>query len=378
MPSDSSDSRPTRILIPGRSEPPSDTAAPLRRNEDPSTGRAYSLEEVLSAQRRHPVLFFGDSLSGKSTVLRSLFREALQGGELNLNHRESLFDLKALDEASRKKRQIQGQFARDLMNRQYYNYDRGNALAATRATEPFFIPLGVSSNSSATSVEIALMDVAGEAYSPNFTSPDMEFDKPLPADIYDLFQGYSGSISLIFLLPAAIGPEEDEARRRNNFTILSMLQQYCAARPKELRAGDFALALMTKWDLYAGYLSQANAFKPALPSEVAAALDRLYPEAWGSFRALPLSGPLPFRRAFTHYISDYFREGNPSQPDERRKRILKLHARALWNWIYGNATAEFKFSSNQRTTTRQILFPDAAPPTAGRLGWLMRLLDPLA
>lgn len=350
--------------------------APNSPDEPQEKGRAYSLGEVLQTDGRHPVIFFGRSQAGKTTVLHSLIRESFSCQEFSLGLRENLFNLGAMDPATKEMRKKQAEFAADVLTRDQYDISKGEKFRATRAFEPFFIPVDMTPKRGPSVIPILLMDVAGEAFTPNFDDPKRRFDRPLPNDIADLLLRFEAPISVVFFLPAEAGATEDEARRRHNFAVMSMMRQYMALRPPEFRTGDFLLLLMTKWDQHAGSLSTASAFKPALPSEVADVLAQYYPEAWGQYNSLSLSDAPDFRRSFTHYISDYFHNQQTVIPDERRRRILSLHAKALWNWIHGNATATFENVRNGRITTRRYIFPDAAPPVPGRLSRLIQLFDP--
>lgn len=328
----------------------------------PSSGT--SLSENLERTNRHPVLIFGSSRSGKSSLILSLIRSLQAARTVDVELGEPVLD--RADPKSAEKHQL----AKRLYDWQSYLLDKGQAIDANR--DAFFVPLDIRPrNSLLPPVKLAFLDSVGESWVPFEDEENPDFYKAFSPEIVELLQTFSYAITVICIAPYSISSRHDRDTRASNFGLLGALRGYKEFRT--LRRKDFHLLLFTKWDQFAPPLDSKTLFDLVGPGDVDPVLSDRYRQAWGAFQAIPLEGPAQERRAFMQYSSGYYVEGRPRQPPASFAASFDRYPRTVLNWLYGNAT-QFKVAGDAGAwTLRKILFEDVVHPGEPRVTMTDRL-----
>jgi hypothetical protein len=316
-----------------------------------------TLNENLEHTARHPVLIFGASRAGKSTLIVSFIEALRVSGEVAVSLGDPVLDVS--DPRSAEKHTV----ATRLYERQTYLHDSGIPAPATQV-EPFFVPVDVTpKNSQLAPVKFAFLDGRGENYQPN-QDENENFYRAFSPEVQDLLENFSHSISIIYVAPYSSGTGHDRDTRDSNFGLLGVIDGYRKVR--QMRRSDFHLFLLSKWDQCVSPLDVNGKFESPSAVDVSRVLDERYKQAWGAFQALPLEGPAQGRRAFSQYTAGYFRQSRPAPAPDNLEKAFRRYPRTVLNWLYGNAT-QFRFAvDNQTFKARKVLFDDVvAPDTSG-------------
>lgn len=320
-------------------------------------GTHVTLAQNLERTNRHPVLIFGSSGSGKSSLILSFIRTLQASRTVDIEFGEPV-----LDRAHPKSAEKHSEATR-FYDWQTYLMDRGEP--AHRSGLPFFVPIDVKPrNSRLPPVKFAFLDGRGEDYQPD-ENPEANLYKPLFEEIRNLLQTFSYGITIICVAPYSISDGHDRDTRDSNFGLLGAMRGYRELR--KLRRNDFHLFLLTKWDQRAPPLDPQEQFDRVYPGDVDTVLQERYRQSWGDFQALPLEGEAKDRRAFMQYSSGYYVDGYPHPPPDSFVRSFEHYPRTILNWLYGNAT-QFRIANDKKTITlREILFEDVVPPGEPRV-----------
>lgn len=320
--------------------------------------------EKLNRTGYHPVLLFGASRSGKSSLIMSIIRTFQTTPDVNVRLGEPVLDL-----ADPRCKEVHAQ-AQQYFERGAYIYDQGNALDATRGE--FFIPVDIEP-AGLPSVKLAFLDGRGEYYVPT-EDVNAEFYKPMHKEISDLLQRFSYGISVIFVAPYWIeAAEGDKGIREANFGLLGALKQYGELR--QTRENDFLLFLLAKWDEFASPMHRGKLFYEVVPADVDRELRKRYAQSWSEFQAIQFQGTRKGRRAFMQYSSGYFIDGQPTPPPENFAAWFERYPRTLINWLYSNA---LQAQANEHgPVARRNLFKDVVSERPGGdplAAWLLSVL----
>lgn len=310
----------------------------------------------LEQDERHPVLVFGSSDSGKSTLIMSIINAVEKSGRdggvsVGLSFGNSFYakrDAKA---------EAQRELAKDFFEAGSTNFILGReALETTQVDFPFFIPLDLRiKGSNLKPVKIAIMDGRGEWYEPHRTGA-IPF-KDLQDDIVEVLKNYSRGISIICAAPFSLGSSDEDNVQNSDAGLWASLGKY-----QELRSNpddDAILFLLTKWDQKANPERDIE-FSVLNGAEVVQVAVTRYERCWDAFRTLVIGGDDWEKRCFMQYSSCKFVEGKPSIPSDLQPEFLR-YARTVANWIYGNAR-RFEFTVGRRVTDLPLnLFPDVVP-----------------
>ncbi|PLR25182.1 hypothetical protein SGCZBJ_13210 [Caulobacter zeae] len=337
------------------------TSATRRR-----TSPGISLAENLDRTERHPVLIFGSSAAGKSSLVLSLILGLQTMRDINVSLGDPILD--PADPRSK----VMHQRAKDTYDRAAYELATGKPVGITIG-EPFFIPVDVKpTNSLLEPVKFAFLDGRGEDYQPN---EDINADlfRTFKPEIVDVLRSFPHGITVIYVAPYSVGDGHDRDTPSSNFGLLGVMRGYEELR--ELRRHDSHLFLLTKWDQYATPMDARPLFSDASANDVDRVLRDRYPNSWGTFQALPLEGEAHERRAFMQYSSGYFKDGEYREPPHSFHGTFKRYPRTVMNWLYGNATQYRPGRDNRTTSPRRSLFPDVDVPTAPPRRSLIDLLN---
>ncbi len=309
-----------------------------------------TLAQHLESTQRHPVLIFGSSSSGKTSLLISLIQCLQTSGAVDVSLGRPIFD--AADPRSAPRHRS----AELIYGLDSYKVDAGGRLASTQVDEPFFIPIDVQPrNSERPAVKLALLEGRGEGYEPN-AADGQDFFRAFSPEIKQLLETFSYGITVIYVAPYSNGSGHERDTTQSNFGLLGALDGYRTARA--MRNCDFHMFLLTKWDQYAPPMNGSRLFENPWPTDVEHVLRDRYDRAWGKFQSLPLEGDARERRAFMQYTAGHFVDGRRSRPPELFASTYDRYSRTLVNWIYGNAT-QLAISGQQFSIgLRGVLFDD--------------------
>jgi hypothetical protein len=321
---------------------------------DPSA--AVPGSQRLEEDERHPVVIFGSSKAGKSTLIMSIInaleKSAKDGGVgVNVSFGSSFY---AKRDAMA---QAQLDIARNFYDAASTNFIIGReALETTQADLPFFIPLDLRIRGSGLRpVKIAIMDGRGEWYEPDKTgiAPFRDLQKY----IVEVLKNYSRGMSIICVAPYSLGSTDEDNVQNSDAGLWAALNKY-----QELRSesdDDALLFLLTKWDQVAspGKVAEFTHLDGEHVAEIAA---RRYRRSWNNFLTARVGADDWEKRCFMQYSSCRFVEGRPWIPPELEDEFLR-YPRTVMNWIFGNAR-RFEFSVGRQVTELPLnLFPDVIP-----------------
>lgn len=326
---------------------PNPFLTPPTRRVSPS----ISLAENLDRTERHPVLIFGSSQAGKSSLILSLILGLQTMRDINVALGDPI-----LDPSDARSRAFH-QRAKDTYDRAAYELATGKPVGMTTG-EPFFIPVDVQPrNSGLDPVKFAFLDGRGEDYQPN-EDPNADLFKTLQPEIVDVLSSFPHGISVIYVAPYSISDTHDRDTPGSNFGLLGAMRGYEQLR--ELRRNDFHLFLLTKWDQFSSPMDARPLFGEASADDVDRVLNDRYPNSWGAFQSMPLEGEAHERRAFMQYSSGYFKDGEYREPPHAFKGTFQRYPRTIMNWLYGNATQASAARHTHTDRLRTALFPDVA------------------
>jgi hypothetical protein len=321
---------------------------------DPSA--AVPGSQRLEEDERHPVIVFGSSMAGKSTLIMSIINALEKSGKDNsvgvgVSFGSSFYAKR--DPVA----QAQMEIARNFYDAASTNFIIGReALPWTRADFPFFIPLDLRIRGSGLKpVKIAIMDGRGEWYEPD-RSGTATF-KELQDYIIEVLRNYSRGMSLICVAPYSLGATDEDNVQNSDAGLWDAMNKYQDIRSES--DDDAILFLLTKWDQVASP-GKVPEFTRLSGSHVEEIANKRYRRAWNLFRNVKVGADDWEKRCFMQYSSCRFIEGRPWIPPELEKDFLR-YPRTVMNWIYGNAR-RFEFSLGRHVTELPLnLFPDVIP-----------------
>jgi hypothetical protein len=338
--------RPDELPIPPR--------GPASVYRDPKA--AVPGSQRLEEDERHPVIIFGSSQAGKSTLIMSIINALEKSGKdgdvgVEVSFGSSFYAKR--DGMA----QAQMDLARNFYDAASTNFIIGReALFTTQVEYPFFIPLDLRIRGSGLKpVKIALMDGRGEWYEPvpDGAAPFHDLQKY----IVEVLKNYSRGMSVICVAPYSLGSTDEDNVQNSDAGLWAALTRY-----QELRSesdDDALLFLLTKWDQAAspGKDPEFTDLEGGAVAEVAA---RRYVRSWNLFRNIRVGGDEWEKRCFMQFSACRFIEGRPSIPPDLQDEFLR-YPRTVINWIYGNAR-RFEFTVGRYVTELPLnLFPDVIP-----------------
>lgn len=333
-----------------------------------NTGRpvpaGFSLGQRLVDLRRHPVLLFGTTAAGKTTILLSLIN-AWKKAQISVSLGESILPKEHPNHA------LVDEYAKAIVERKYEDFVYGRkVLGTTEIVAPFFIPLDLQLTDETSPVRLALLECKGEWFEPS-GAVEGSIYRPLRDELVDVLRNCSDPLSLIFVAPYAIGPEGNLRQKDSDIGLSGAIQSYRAQRG--FGGKDTLLYLLSKWDMYAQPAREDRAFAEVEPEQVTAILERLFPDSWDAFQSIPR----PFGREnrwFMQYVAAYITGDRVAPPPQDLAPLFARYPRTLANWIYGNATrTSIVLSDGTERSRERILFPEVVPSDATRVSFIERI-----
>jgi energy-coupling factor transporter ATP-binding protein EcfA2 len=154
-----------------------------------------TLSALMLKKQYYPVLIFGSTTSGKSTLLTSLFKFMRTDPSSNATiHLGDWIIPTHKDEGS-----MTADEASQFFNKVVSEFESGTAAASTRANIPFFIPLTIKPNNDSGEIKIAILESRGEFY--NVNEGNIRYNPELLNEIKDIYENYSKPISILIIAP---------------------------------------------------------------------------------------------------------------------------------------------------------------------------------
>lgn len=340
------------------SDIPSPPALP--DNIEASAEPIKKLSEYLIEKRYHPVMIFGDSGSGKSSLLASLLHYMQ-----NDQHAEAICMLGDwIIPTGTPEGDIFAEQASEFFHRDVMAFNDGQAAPATRVEVPFYIPVVVRPSGGKSDIRLAFLESRGEDY--KVRSDSAGYFPEMKQQIADVYANFPGPMSLIIVSPYTYrdvytsqeGLEGEEGRiSAGDKALYGALQSY--QRSRRWPDLDNYMFVLTKWDMYTKGISAAEFINPPRGLAEKMIRDR-YPLAWNLFRNMPKTNSASSMQYSAGLIAG---NGVMAVPDQYKPAIYRF-PRALWNWLYRNASG----GSSLYGTEHQA-------KETGMLSWLKKTLS---
>lgn len=348
--------------FPARAESPA--SAPQDTGVDPEeAGR--QLAQQMQELGYHPVVIFGSTASGKTTLLGSLLsyirKDPAAAAEISLGEEFAM--------AGEYGRWAHEKAAAFFFRAVQEHLDE-RTQAATRTQYPFFIPVVLQPGNGQPPVKIALLESNGEWYNPD-TGSDRFFQK-MRAEIAGMLRSFGGSVSFLHLAPVTQLEQYRESQggdREKNETLrqaadLALVGCFSAYRDiRALKHNDRHLLLVTKWDDHVAPKDPSNRFVAPDLIEVKEIARTKYPLAYTAFVNLAGSESKQIMQYCSGIISGRQMLGRDAEVDGQ----LRRYPRALWRWIHDGA--------RDRQRTVAPLYTEAPPPPPSLRQRLARLVE---
>lgn len=362
-------------------------AAPSPPAEDPdrdSESRefesfGYDLASVMEANDYHPVILFGTTNSGKTSLLMSLFSvlrtesdrlktglslcAPLLGRETNL--------ARALHEDARHTFEIKT-----------LAFQQGEKIPSTKLKRPFFIPVEFKPPDGKESVKFAFLESNGEWYQTlqergQRLNEMSELYKELQPQIQQVIERYQGGISFLYMAPYTQGSVYGEADNHGDVVnlegasqaLVGVLKEYEKTRQNGGRPYDKHLMLVTKWDKRgAGAIDRAKEIEEDR-EDLGNFFATKYMQAHAEFVSLNVNEG---QRSLNAYCSGIMGDKGllPLGRDEETKEVVEGYPIRLWGWLYKNALA----AKDEPVVNP---FPEG-PRTPGIFRWFKNVLDAIS
>jgi hypothetical protein len=323
-----------------------------------SLGR--ELAQQLDAAGLHPVVTFGLTNSGKSSLLASLFTFLRLVPELRIGFSLGTPLLGNSPDYDR--------FARESAQRFFYTsvqvFIAGTAHEATRIPAPYFIPV-VIRPPDLPEICFAFMESNGEWYDVEDRNDSASFFPQLRGEIEGVLRHYPRPMSLIYLAPYTqreIRPgslqqvDSTDDLRYADLALVGACESYNQIR-RPTGVNDNHLLLVSKWDAHASQQDRtiADVLANTRLDDVKRFLFRHYTQTLSHLSTLDGS-------IVDHYCSGIM-DGRNVRRLSREDHLWSLvssYPRRLWNWLYGNATYQrlgrrLRLINNPRPSLHQLL-----------------------
>jgi len=293
-----------------------------------------SLARSLIEKQYHPVMLFGTAASGKSSMLASLFHY------LQNDPRSEAICM--LGEWILPVETKEGADVAELVSRFFHhavmNFNTGKAVPRTRSEVPFFIPIVLRSKHGKPDIRLAFLESAGENY--KIQQESVEYFPRLKNQILDVYRNFPSALSILVVAPYTlkdaytdqeIEQADDPLFQEVDQSLYGALQSYQQNR-RWLDIDNYMFVL-TKWDVYAGGLANPEFSNPP-NGLVEKIIQERYRLSWNFYRTMPKSG----NSNSMQYSSGLITGESVIAIPENLKPFISKFPRALWNWLYINAS----------------------------------------
>lgn len=324
-----------------------DAAAPFTISPAPfstfgDSGDAYENGKLIAEQLHtlgyHPVVIVGTAGAGKTALLLSLLGY-LRGASKATNV-QVMLGQPLIDQTTAYGQQIQEQ-AVGLFNQALQAFLSGVAPPATKASQPFFVPVELQFHDGKIQ-RYAFLESDGEWYRPDYNSPALY--KDLRPELEALFNHFKGSISMFYVAPATqmsfdgasprrpVGGSNAASMRDAAQGLVGAMQHYSQHRAHKRRL-DMQMFLLTKWDSVFEPGAASRGFEePQLEDAVAFARDH-YSDAFAYFESMNVGERPERKKVVMQYSSGLMSNRIIASPDRIELRALHTYHRRLWNLL---------------------------------------------
>ena len=321
------------------------------------------LEKQFKQYQCHPIILFGTASSGKSAFLQSMIYYGATTGDKGfiLTKGVNMYPPDYDNSNELYKRSV-------IFYENVAIKDRGEGRypQQTQTLHQFFIPVDLQpANDELPLQRLAFLEGTGEFFHPGegLARDGVGQYPKLTETTHDLISNYDAPLSLLFFAPMEItGGAGNAVDERTSYLSLSnQLREYFGLRPKKFQHRDNLCLLLTKWDTTCRLVERKGASKIISYNDIINgafpnALRRLseWEDLWATFSDKPdFSG----ERFLMPYSSGVDVDGC-LQLDHIQQPDFDYFNRTMWNWLYGNATAEYSIGN---TPSRKTLCPDTQP-----------------
>jgi hypothetical protein len=320
----------------------------------------FDLGRRMYDERIHPVLIFGTSESGKSTMLLSL----LGYGERSNKLAARVSDQPILPPGHPDREKSHSE-ADAFFDQEILGFRSGNLTYLTQREDPLFIPIDVQAGTGPR-IRFAFLEGDGEWYTRQNVVDPGDF-RPMPdlkPPIAQILNSYSGGISMIFVAPTfAANPAKQINRAWSSLTALIPL---IAAKRKNVGGADNFLLMLSMWD---GLHSPGDLncdFYGATSETALSVLGGTNSNVWAAFTKL--TGATEGSKAMMPYSAAWINNKSVLNNDQHKPTFDRFNE-TVWNWLYGNACQSLPANPSNGAGVRRTLFPDVVVPDPEPVRW---------
>lgn len=329
------------------------------------------IAEQLEANGYHPVVIFGSSNAGKSSLLGSLFsyfqEDATRGIGIYLGApflpEETPYGRWAAREAE------------TFFFKGVQEFLSGVAHAATRSEYPFFIPIRIAPKDKP-ELKFAFMESNGEWYKPKKDTG--RYFSELKSEINTLLMHYQRGISFVYIAPytqvdAWTTTPDDQTTNREEITdadlaLVGAMNAY--EKMRTFKKNDAHILLMTKWDACKRWEGERDLVQLLSDIDSAELEETLRIAYLRGFTAYHNLGVPNSQKKILQYCSGIMQGRNIVKANAEVKQILERYPQTMWNWLYANATA-----CSPEIGSPLELLPRHTPPRKGLVDYLYSALE---
>lgn len=284
----------------------------------------------------HPVIIFGSSNSGKSSLLGSLlaYFQVDTSKEVGITFGDSLVP----SETTHGKDAIAK--AETFFYRSVHEFIGGEAHVATKVNYPFFIPVIIRPKGKE-EMKFAFMESNGEWYKPDRDTD--RFFQSLKGEINGILRHYQKGISFIHVAPLTqsnvrdgeINHEFERNEIRDaSLALTGALDSY--TRIRTIKSQDSHMFLVTKWD---AYTEQDKELFDVLANpelgKVEEFANEKYTQGFAAFKGLSIDSS---QKSIMQYCSGLISGRSIIKPSKELTPVLNKYPETMWNWLYKNAS----------------------------------------
>ena len=312
--------------------------------------------KVLSSRGYHPVLPFGDTSSGKTSLLLSLLAELHSE---NVPFRLDNEPLLSQDTGYGKKIHEDTKIFHDIKFPEFINKQ---VPGLTRIEYPIYVPIIVTNPRTKQEIKLAFLESNGEWYRKVGWNKDEEVLAFHKKEIYDILTKFEKGVMFIYVAPymdETIVDKPEGDLWHADHAIFAVLSDYISERNGN-RDYDSHLFLLNKWDKFRSPYEdkQRNEFVDPNWADVENWLELNYKHSWPKF--FSMARITKNKATLMHYSAGKFKKNSDDSDskngylvDVSEKELLPIYKkmrRLIWNWIVKNSDPKFGqlFNDNVR------------------------------
>lgn len=330
--------------------------------EQPISSGQLTLARSLVVKKYHPVMIFGTQASGKSSLLASLFNY------LQNDPRSQAICLLGewiLPIETKNGAAVASEVSR-FFNRAVMNFNSGVAVPRTdHETIPYFIPVVLRPNNGKPDIRIAFLESTGENY--EIKTEEVNYFPALRAEVMDVYRNFPGSLSILVVAPYTLKDAytDQEIEKPDDISFQLVDQALYAAlqsyqRERRWLDMDNYMFVLTKWDVYTGGISNSEFTNPP-NGLVEKVITERYRLSWNFYRSMRKKG----NSNSMQYSAGLITGDSVVQVPDKLKASINLFPRALWNWLYKNASGETSLNGPTNDDRK----------STGLMSWLKKFLS---